>query len=257
MKDLFFRFCRWALPFFGVSAVVSCDNVFNTPDMYGTQVAEYGVPIMEYVVKGKVTDAETGAPVKGIEVVPEDANVLVYTSENGEFTCEGATFPDGKVTITFKDIDGEENGYYDLQEMEVSVKKVEDGSGAWHYGVYVAEDVMVKLMPGDIVTPEYGVPVVEFSVKGKVMDADFNPIENIEVILEGFDEDVAARTSSAGTFLCEGELTDPEKKELVIHFIDTDGIENGGEFQEKVVTVPLSENGELTTESIAVVMDKK
>ena len=89
------------------------------------------------------------------------------------------------------------------------------------------------------------------------MDADFNPIENIEVILEGFDEDVSARTSSAGTFLCEGELTDLEKKELVIHFIDTDGIENGGEFQEKVVTVPLSANGDLTAESIAVVMDKK
>lgn len=256
MKDLFFRFCRWALPFFGVSAVVSCDNVFNTPDMYGTQVAEYGVPIMEYVVKGKVTDAETGAPVKGIEVVPEEANVLVYTSENGEFTCEGATFPDGKVTITFNDIDGEENGVYATKEIEVPVEKSEEGSG-WFAGVYIADDVLVKLMPGDIVTPEYGVPVVEFSVKGKVMDADFNPIENIEVILEGFDEDVATRTTSSGTFLCEGELTDPEKKELVIHFIDTDGSENGGDFQEKVVTVPLSENGDLTTESIAVVMDKK
>ena len=256
MKDLFFRFCRWALPFFGVSAVVSCDNVFNTPDMYGTQVAEYGVPIMEYVVKGKVTDAETGVPVKGIEVVPEEANVLVYTSENGEFTCEGATFPDGKVTITFKDIDGEENGVYATKEIEVPVEKSEEGSG-WFAGVYIADDVLVKLMPGDIVTPEYGVPVVEFSVKGKVMDADFNPIENIEVILEGFDEDVATRTTSSGTFLCEGELTDPEKKELVIHFIDTDGSENGGDFQEKVVTVPLSENGDLTTESIAVVMDKK
>ena len=256
MKDLFFRFCRWALPFFGVSAVVSCDNVFNTPDMYGTQVAEYGVPIMEYVVKGKVTDAETGAPVKGIEVVPEEANVLVYTSENGEFTCEGATFPDDKVTITFKDIDGEENGVYATKEIEVPVEKSEEGSG-WFAGVYIADDVLVKLMPGDIVTPEYGVPVVEFSVKGKVMDADFNPIENIEVILEGFDEDVATRTTSSGTFLCEGELTDPEKKELVIHFIDTDGSENGGDFQEKVVTVPLSENGDLTTESIAVVMDKK
>ena len=256
MKDLFFRFCRWALPFFGVSAVVSCDNVFNTPDMYGTQVAEYGVPVMEYVVKGKVTDAETGAPVKGIKVVPEEANVLVYTSENGEFTCEGATFPDGKVTITFKDIDGEENGVYATKEIEVPVEKSEEGSG-WFAGVYIADDVLVKLMPGDIVTPEYGVPVVEFSVKGKVMDADFNPIENIEVILEGFDEDIATRTTSSGTFLCEGELTDPEKKELVIHFIDTDGSENGGDFQEKVVTVPLSENGDLTTESIAVVMDKK
>ena len=56
--------------------------------------------------KGKVTDAETDTPVKGVEVLPEDANVRVYTTKNGEFTCEGMTFPDGKVTITFKDIDG-------------------------------------------------------------------------------------------------------------------------------------------------------
>ena len=257
MKDLFFRFCRWALPFFGVSAVVSCDNVFNTPDMYGTQVAEYGVPVMEYVVKGKVTDANTGNPIKGIQVTSDDGYEQILTTGTGYFECNGGGMPDGKVKLTFTDIDGEENGYYDSQEMEVAVEKVEEGSGAWHYGVYIAEDVMVKLMPGDIVTPEYGVPVVEFSVKGKVMDADFNPIENIEVILEGFDEDVSARTSSAGTFLCEGELTDLERKELVIHFIDTDGIENGGEFQEKVVTVPLSANGDLTAESIAVVMDKK
>ena len=256
MKDLFFRFCRWALPFFGVSAVVSCDNVFNTPDMYGTQVAEYGVPIMEYVVKGKVTDAETGAPVKGIEVVPEEANVLVYTSENGEFTCEGATFPDGKVTITFKDIDGEENGVYATKEIEVPVEKSEEGSG-WFAGVYIADDVLVKLMPGDIVTPEYGVPVVEFSIKGKVMDVDFNPIENIEVILEGFYEDASARTSSAGTFICEGQLTDMEKKEIVMHFIDTDGKENGGEFLEETVTVPLAENGNITTESVSVILKNK
>ena len=256
MKDLFFRFCRWALPLFGVSAVVSCDNVFNTPDMYGTQVAEYGVPIMEYVVKGKVTDAETGAPVKGIEVVPEEANVLVYTSENGEFTCEGATFPDGKVTITFKDIDGEENGVYATKEIEVPVEKSEEGSG-WFAGVYIADDVLVKLMPGDIVTPEYGVPVVEFSIKGKVMDVDFNPIENIEVILEGFDEDASARTSSAGTFICEGQLTDMEKKEIVMHFIDTDGKENGGEFLEETVTVPLAENGNITTESVSVILKNK
>lgn len=256
MKDLFFRFCRWALPFFGVSAVISCDNVFNTPDMYGTQVAEYGVPIMEYVVKGKVTDAETGTPVKGIEVIPEDSNALVYTSENGDFTCEGATFPDDKVTLTFKDIDGEENGVYATQEIEVPVEKSEDGSG-WFAGVYIADDVMVKLMPDDVVTPEYGVPVVEFSIKGKVMDIDFNPIENIEVILEGFDEDASARTSSAGTFICEGQLTDMEKKEIVMHFIDTDGKENGGEFLEETVTVPLAEDGNITTESVSVILKNK
>ena len=182
MKDLFYRFCRWALPFFGVSAVVSCDNVFNTPDMYGTSVAEYGVPVMSYVVKGKVTDAGTGKPIKGIQVTSDDGYKKVHTTEAGDFECNGSGWPDEKVKLTFTDIDGEANGLYDPQEMEVSVKKIEEGSGTWHYGVYVAEDVMVKLMPGDIITPEYGVPVVEFSVKGKVMDADFNPIENIEVM---------------------------------------------------------------------------
>lgn len=257
MKDLFFRFCRWALPFFGVSAVVSCDNVFNTPDMYGTQVAEYGVPVMEYVVKGKVTDANTGAPIKGIQVTSDDGCGPILTTESGDFEYNGGGMPDEKVKLTFTDIDGEENGYYDPQEVEVSVKKVEEGSGAWYYGVYVAEDVMVKLMPGDIVTPEYGVPIVEFSVKGKVMDSDFNPIENIAVRLEGSDGYVATRTSSEGAFLCEGVVMNPVIEELVFRFIDTDGSDNGGEFQEKVVSVPLSENGSLTTESIAVVMDKK
>ena len=166
------------------------------------------------------------------------------------------TFPDGKVTITFKDIDGEENGVYATKEIEVPVEKSEEGSG-WFAGVYIADDVLVKLMPGDIVTPEYGVPVVEFSIKGKVMDVDFNPIENIEVILEGFDEDASARTSSAGTFICEGQLTDMEKKEIVMHFIDTDGKENGGEFLEETVTVPLAENGNITTESVSVILKNK
>ncbi|MDY5823319.1 MAG: hypothetical protein SPJ99_00470 [Candidatus Coprenecus sp.] len=56
------------------------------------------------------------------------------------------TFPDGKVTITFKDIDGKENGVYATQEIEVPVKKSEKGSG-WFAGVYTADDVVVKLMP--------------------------------------------------------------------------------------------------------------
>ena len=107
MKDLFFRFCRWALPFFGVSAVVSCDNVFNTPDMYGTQVAEYGVPVMEYVVKGKVTDATTGNPIKGIQVTSDDGYEPILTTETGDFECIGDGMPDEKVMLTFTDIDGE------------------------------------------------------------------------------------------------------------------------------------------------------
>lgn len=262
MKDLFLRFCRWVLPFLGVSTVISCDNVINGPDMYGTQVAEYGVPVMEYKVTGKVTDEYSGNPVKGIEVIPEDANVLVYTSEDGEFTCEGATFPDDKVTIKFKDIDGEENGVYATKEIEVPVKKSEDGSG-WFAGVYIADDVLVKLMPDDVVTPEYGVPVAEFSVKGRVTDTDENPIGNIEV--SGAYNSV--RTAADGTFEYKGEeVSTSELSEITLHFTDRDGEENGGEFETKTEIIPLVQtdpgdgawdSGDYTAENVRIILQKK
>ena len=87
-----------------MSSVVSCDNVFNTPDMYGTPVAEYGVPVMEYVVKGKVTDAESGNPVKGIQVTSEGGLEDVQTTESGDFECKGYAMPDDKVKLTFTDV---------------------------------------------------------------------------------------------------------------------------------------------------------
>lgn len=150
MKDLFLRFCRWALPFFGVSAVVSCDNVFTTPDMYGTMVAEYGVPVMEFVVKGKVTDADTGKPIPGVQVeASEDCySMPVLTTENGDFECKGEGWPDGNVSLTFTDIDGEENGRYKSCDLEVTVEKIKEGSG-WNEGVYAADEVMVKMQPED------------------------------------------------------------------------------------------------------------
>ena len=101
---------------------------------------------MEYVVKGKVTAASTGKPIKGIQVTSEEGSEPILTTETGDFECNGYGLPDKKVKLTFTDIDGEENGLYDPQKIEVPVKKVEEGSGAWYYGVYMAEDVMVKLM---------------------------------------------------------------------------------------------------------------
>ena len=261
MKDLFYRFCRWALPFLGVSTVISCDNVFNGPDMYGTQVAEYGVPVMEYKVSGKVTDKDTGAPIKGIQVTSEESLAQVFTSATGEFTCEGATFPDDKVTITFEDIDGYENGAYVTQEIEVAVEKSEDGSG-WFAGVYIADDVLVKLMPGDVVTPEYGVPMAEFSVKGRVVDTESNPIGNIEVSGSYY----TVRTAADGTFHYQGEVDEFELSEVTLHFTDRDGEENGGEFETKTETIPLVQSspgdgawdtGDYTAEDIEIVLERK
>ena len=165
MRDLFLRFCRWALPFFGVSAFVSCDNVFNTPDMYGSPVVEYGTPVMEYVVKGKVTDTGSGEPIEGIQVTADDGDKPVLTTATGDFECRGSGEPDGKVKLIFTDIDGTLNNGYDPLEIGVPVEKVADGSGAWHFGYYIAEGVMVKLDPYFInypVVAEYGVPPEEF-----------------------------------------------------------------------------------------------
>ena len=148
MRNLILRFCRWALPFFGVSAAVSCDNVFTTPDMYGTMVAEYGVPVMEFVVKGKVTDADTGKPIKGVQVTSDEGSEPVLTTETGDFECNGYAFPDGNVKLFFTDIDGKENGLYKSFDLEVALEKIKEGSG-WNEGVYAAEDVIVKMQPED------------------------------------------------------------------------------------------------------------
>ena len=37
MKELFLRFCRWALPLLGITGVVSCE--ISPPVMYGTVTA--------------------------------------------------------------------------------------------------------------------------------------------------------------------------------------------------------------------------
>ena len=267
MKDLFLRFCRWALPLLGVSAAISCDNVINTPDMYGCPPApEYGVPVMEFRVSGKVTDSETGEPVKGISVTCEEYgdDIAVMTSETGEFVYEEADFPSEKLTMKFTDADPFEDGAYLPTEVEVELVKVQDGDGNWHEGYYIAEGVMVQLDPEPTAEPEYGVPVAEFSVKGRVVDADNNPIKDIEVSTMYWYETV--RTAEDGTFLFSGEDIEFEDSSISLLFKDTDGEENGGEFETKTVDVPLElvdagdghwDMGDYVAEDVEIVLEQK
>lgn len=125
MRDLFLRFCRWALPLLGISGVISCDNVIQSPDMYGCPpVPEYGVPVMEFRMKGKVVDSQSEQPIKGIaatrinELTSQESVDTVWTAENGWFT-----------------------------------------------GIYISDDVLVKLDTEPEVTPEYGFPYSEYSAK--------------------------------------------------------------------------------------------
>ena len=92
MRDLFLRFCRWALPLLGISGVISCDNVIQSPDMYGCPPApEYGVPVMEFRMKGKVVDSQSEQPI------------------NGEFICQGEDVTSESMILKFTDVDGQEN----------------------------------------------------------------------------------------------------------------------------------------------------
>lgn len=154
MRGLFLRFCRWALPLFGVSAAISCDNVIQAPDMYGCPpVPEYGVPIMEFRISGKAEDAKTGQPVKGIAVThihPEDqyeSPDTTWTSEKGEFIVQQSSFPSDKMILKFTDVDGSENGEYSVEKVDVTLVRKEESQDGWMVGIYAADDIQVKLDP--------------------------------------------------------------------------------------------------------------
>lgn len=265
MKELFLRFCRWALPLLGITGVVSCE-IF-APVMYGSPPAEYGVPTMDYRVTGTVTDSQTGEPVKGIKIEsetligPQDP---VITSETGEFVYEDTWYPHDKITLQFTDIDPLEDGSYMPRTVEVELKKIQDGDGRWYNGVYVAEGLLVKLDEEEQVVPEYGCPIVEFSVKGRVVDADSNPIQNIEISHP--ETGYYTRTAEDGSFKYEGGLTGFELSEVTIIAQDTDGEENGGDFQTQEVSIPVQQtdpgdghwdNGKYSAENVEIVLIKK
>lgn len=257
MKDLFLRFCRWALPMLGVSAAISCDNVLQTPDMYGCPPApEYGVPVMEYRLKGKVTDSYSGKPIPGVQVTATDAEP-VYTSEDGKFTCNGIATPGDILILKFKDVDGSDNGYYVPETMEVAVERIDNGSG-----LLIADDILVKM--DEDLPVMYGVPLAEYSVKGRVLDSDNNPIKDIEVSSD-FYPYAKVRTDDDGEFLFHVDEMDAAES-LTLNFTDTDGEENGGEFETKTVDVPLEQTdpgdgnwdmGDYTAEGVEIVLTRK
>ena len=153
MKDLFLRFCRWVLPFLGVSAVIACDGVLPAPEYgvppsgYDDMLCMYGTPVVGFSVKGKVVDSE-GNPIPCIEVSQSDGydGRKVYTSEDGSFdyTAEDIGFEMETVKLTFTDLDGEENGGdFQTQEVSIPVQQTDPGDGAWDNGKFEAEGVEI------------------------------------------------------------------------------------------------------------------
>lgn len=164
MKDLIIRFCHWALALLGLGAAGGC----NGPRV----VCEYGVPTMEYRVSGKVIDSNTDTPIKGIaitridETTKEESADTVWTAKDGSFICEGNNFPSGSITLKFTDVDGIDNvDQFQTKEVTVTLVKEEDKKGNWHYGVYAADELLIKLDPELPTVLEYGIPYTEYSDK--------------------------------------------------------------------------------------------
>ncbi|MEG2317881.1 MAG: radical SAM-associated putative lipoprotein [Rikenellaceae bacterium] len=94
---------------------------------------EYGCPHADFVISGKVIDA-ANKPIKGIEVATPTANQK--TDENGSYSLKYTTMPMQAIEITYKDIDGVENGGEFKEEAKSIALTDTDfvGGDSWYKG---------------------------------------------------------------------------------------------------------------------------
>lgn len=79
-----------------------------------------------------------------------------------------------------------------------------------------------------------GDPFMLFEIHGKVMDADANPLENINVIAGQAD---VQKTNKNGNFTFYGRTAPSDH--VLLTFEDKDGEDNGGEFVKMTMEIPV------------------
>ena len=125
---------------------------------------EYGTPNVDYTVKGTVVNKATGKPIEGIRVgyspeaqfgtmygvmpTPYQFKNYVITDAKGAFKLTENVFPDQNLTIPVyvEDIDGEQNGLYKADTLQVDFSKAERTKKAshWYEGEYtITENVQL------------------------------------------------------------------------------------------------------------------
>ena len=160
MKVRFYRWYNAVLT--ALLSMLGYGCSLDEPDMYGTPVAEYGVPYATYMVEGTVTD-EANNPIQGIKTsikgifpngdkVYVDAVDSVLSNASGKYQLRyrGMDRPDYKLTV--EDTDGEANGgefLSDTLDIEYGkAVKVKNGDGAWNGGEYqIQQAVKLKKKP--------------------------------------------------------------------------------------------------------------
>lgn len=135
----FAKICDIILALLGFASVSSCGGIWGAE--------EYGMPYMDFAVKGKVVDAETN-PIKDIAVspYPEKSAPATRSQRDGSFIISGSEYPSDTIRIYYRDVDGIDNGGEFLSgSCLVKLTQVEKGEGNWYKGVYAAEDVVIVL----------------------------------------------------------------------------------------------------------------
>jgi putative lipoprotein (rSAM/lipoprotein system) len=119
----------------------------NGGDEYGPPMVEYGTPSADFIIRGKVSSAETQQPVTGIAVVMDEQRGgrrdSVTTASDGtyEVVAWGAFPTEQTYDLTFSDIDGAANGAF--RDTTVAVVFTDPvftgGDGHWYSGQTATE----------------------------------------------------------------------------------------------------------------------
>lgn len=130
----------------GISAVVSCEEIIDD----FTPTVEYGCPTMDYEVKGKVVNSESGDGIEGIRISIYDGEAyghfgFTLSGKGGEFVLSGSELHQESLELFVKDIDGDLNGLFNDKQQTVTLSKEKDGDGSWYQGRYSASGVVIEM----------------------------------------------------------------------------------------------------------------
>jgi len=154
IKKAFLKGINWALAaVIAMLGFAGCDKI---------GVDEYGSPHANYTVKGAVVDKVTGKPIKGIRVgyspaswgalmygvppIPFSPKMHVMTNDKGEFALKDRFYISEiklinnipTLTVYVRDIDGELNGWYESEDLQVDFSKatLSGKPKSWYDGEY-------------------------------------------------------------------------------------------------------------------------
>lgn len=179
MKIRFLKLKDWllmtAMGFFGLTACHTAKEPTQSPTAKESDSTSprnemalmYGVPTMDFVVKGRVIDTH-GVPVEGMQVIlvnqtidiapdhMEEENPYVQeyiqqsadtTDANGAFECHTRDVPADIQRVIVRDIDGSKNGSYEDQMIDIKFmpeEQTEERKG-WYMGTRI-KDVDITVL---------------------------------------------------------------------------------------------------------------